>query len=118
MERKIVQNVSSLMICPVCKVNPAEKHPYYGYIPCKPCQDRQARLKKPDKLPEFTSDSIKEGRKANFDDIHGAHRKGVPSREFRDRWGEEAMKRQGFTDKEIKNAQYVWGDDKYYQDGN
>lgn len=106
------------MLCPVCKVNPADKDDYYGYLPCKPCRDRQANLKKPGKAEEITSETIKQGRKEYWGDIHGAHRKGKASREFLEKFGKEAMKRQGFSDKEIKDADYVWNDDKPYKEGN
>lgn len=108
------------MICNSCRKNKAVYDDYYGYLPCEDCRKKQENLKRPGKVPEFTSDSIKEGRKAYFDDYHPAHRKGIASREFREQYGEKAMKRQGFTDKEIKNAKYVWknGDDSYYNDNN
>jgi len=62
----------------------------------------------------MTSDSIKTQRKEFFDDYHPAHRNGVPSAEFRDRWGKKAMKNQGFSDEEIAKAKPVWNGDKYY----
>jgi hypothetical protein len=102
------------MVCHTCQKNEAIIDPVFGVLPCKECQDRQHLLADPGNIPEFIGDNIKEQRKAHFDDIHGAHRKGVPSREFLEKYGSEAMRRQGFTDKEIKNAQPVWDDDKYY----
>lgn len=64
----------------------------------------------------MTTDSIKEQRKEFYDDIHPAHRNGEANSEFRDRWGREAMKRQGFTEKEIDNAKPVYrGSDTYYK---
>lgn len=108
------------MKCPVCQVNEAIVDDYYGYLACQPCQDRQAKLKRPGtKIPEFAGESIRKGRKMHSEDIHPAHRKGVASREFREAFGEKAMERQGFTKKEIKEAKYVWaGDDSYYKKGN
>ena len=106
------------MICNSCHKNNAIYDTYYGWLPCKDCQNRQAGLKKPSgDIPEFEGDSISEQRKACLGDIEPAHRKGVPSKEFRDRWGVKAMKRQGFTDKEIKNAKNVWDDNSYYKRG-
>ena len=106
------------MECPVCKIRPAIVDPEFGVCPCSDCQEAQSRLAKPANVPEFTGDSIKENRKKFWADIHGAHRKGQPSAEFRDTYGKEAMKRQGFTDKEIKNAKPVWSDDRYYGNKN
>lgn len=109
-----LQNVQ--VMCPNCGERPAVLHPQFGYIPCTECQEKD--LVNPNKQVEFTSESIKDQRKQYFDDIHGSHRSGVASREYRDRWGRDAMKRQGFTDKEIDNAKYVWsGDDTYYSRG-
>lgn len=106
------------MECPVCRKNEAIKDPEYGILPCLPCQDRQAELAEPAKVPEFAGETIKENRKKYWKDIHGAHRKGIPSAEFRDTFGKEAMKRQGFSDKEISKAKQVWNDDKYYGNKN
>lgn len=107
------------MVCAACKTNKAELDPYWGYLPCIECQQRQKSLQKPQQQTEFTTDDIKQGRKAYWGDYHPSHRKGKASREFRDTYGKRAMKRQGFSDKEIDNAQYVWsGDDTYYKQGN
>ena len=102
------------MMCPNCGTREAIKDETLGWIPCKACQIKKIKL---GEVPEFTSEAIKDQRKAFWSDIHPAHRSGVPSKEFRDRWGAEAMKRQGFTDEEIKNCRYVYSDDKYYSDG-
>lgn len=107
------------MTCPVCKVNNAEYDEYYGYLPCKPCQERQSRLRKPGALPEFTSDSIKEQRKRHAKDIEAPHRSGHLNKKWLDIYGKEAAKRHGFTDSEIKNAKYVYaGDSTYYKEDN
>lgn len=103
------------VMCPNCGKEAALLHPQFGYIPCKDCQEKETI--KPNNQVEFTSENIKEQRKQYFDDIHGAHRSGVASKEFKERWGEDAMKRQGFTEQEIKNAKYVWRDDSYYSRG-
>lgn len=103
------------MTCLVCGKNGAIVDATFGVLPCFQCQKRQSTLDKPLKQSEFISQELKDQRKAYSDDFHPAHRKGVPSKEFRDRWGAKAMKRQGFTDKEIKNAKDVWNDDRYYK---
>ena len=107
-------------MCIRCGKNESIYDPVYGKLPyCLDCQKQQADLTRPGQIPEMTSDSIKEGRKMYYDDIHPAHYKGQASREFLERWGEKAMKRQGFTDKEIKNSKYVYaGNDTYYKKGN
>lgn len=106
--------------CVSCKKRDAVVDPLFGTLPyCEVCQKRINGVQHPGKQAEFVGDDIKEQRKAYWHDYHPAHRKGVPSREFRDRYGREAMKRQGYTDKEIDNAQYVWsGDDTPYKEGN
>lgn len=107
------------MKCPVCRTNDAIKDPYYGYLPCERCQLEQSRLKRPGNIPEFTSDTIKEGRKEFKDDIEQPHRKGEVNKRWVDLHGVDAAKRHGFTDKEIKKARYVYtGDDSYYKEGN
>ncbi len=107
------------MKCPVCKINDAIFDEYWGYLPCKPCQDRQSKLDKPKTQIEFTSDSIKEQRKANADDIEADHRSGVLNKKWVDIHGVEAAKCRGYTDKEIKEAKYVYsGDTTYYKEGN
>lgn len=104
--------------CVVCLKNEAISDPIFGLLPCSTCQARQAALKPANDIPEMVGENIKEQRKQHFSDIHPAHRKGVASREFLERWGKNAMKRQGFSDNEIKNAKYVWNDDSYYKNGN
>src|SRR5260221_35954 len=101
------------MKCPICHTYEASHHILYGYLPCLQCQERQAHLPRAGDQVEFVPERIREDRKAGFDDIHPAHRKGNASKEFKDKWGAAAMKRQGFSDKQIKNAKNVWNDDRY-----
>lgn len=103
------------MLCVICNKNKARHDEFIGFLPCNPCVRRGREAKRPDSnIPEMAGEDIKTQRKMYFDDIHPAHRKGVPSKEFRDRFGKEAMKRQGFSDDEIKNAVPVWNDDLPY----
>lgn len=106
------------MICNVCRKNPAQWDEYYGWLPCKECQDRQAGLSKPTTQIEFTSDSIKEGRRAYANDIEPDHIKGHLNKKWVDIYGKDAAKKRGFTDKEIKEAKYVANDIRYYKDEN
>lgn len=104
------------MLCKQCNQNPAFVHPAFGILACEECRGIQAILPKPGKQTEFTSQDIKEQRKAYSDDILQTHNRGQLSKEYLDRYGVQAVKRRGFSDKEIKNAKYVWNDDKYYKE--
>lgn len=107
------------MLCPVCQTNSAIKDDYYGYLPCKPCQDRQSKLKKPGGQIEFTSDDIKEQRKSQANDIEQQHRKGVLNKKWLDLYGKHRAREYGYSDKEIKEAKYVYsGANTYYREDN
>lgn len=69
-------------------------------------------MSKPKHQLEFTSDDIKLQRKEYSKDIIQANRKGELSKEFVETYGASVAKRQGYSDKEIKSAKYVW--DNYY----
>lgn len=104
-----------IVLCIVCNTNPAQHDDFIGFLPCENCVKRQRKTQRPDSnIPEMTGEDIKTQRKMYFDDIHPAHRKGVASREFREKYGKQAMQRQGFSDEEIKNAVPVWNDDLPY----
>lgn len=101
------------MLCPNCNTGKAIKSPQLGVLPCKGCQERHKSFTKPSRLIEFTSNEIKEGRKAHFKSIVQKYRGGELSKEFVDAYPEraEAMVKEGVhTKKEIKNAKDVWGD--------
>jgi len=101
------------MLCPNCNAGKAIKNPQLGVLPCKTCQDRHKSFKKPSTQVEFTSDDIKEGRKAHFKSTVQKYRDGQLSKEFIEAYPEraEAMITEGIhTKKEIKNAKNVWGD--------
>lgn len=101
------------MLCPVCSANDAIKDAQLGVLPCESCKTRHSKFKKPDKLHEFTSESIKEGRKKYFKSIVTRYRDGELSKEFVEAYPEraKAMVKEGIhTKKEIKNAKEVWGD--------
>lgn len=102
-----------MMLCPNCHKNEAQYKEGLGYYPCSTCLSRTHTA--PKRSVEFTSDSIKQQRKENWKDIHGAHRKGVASKEYRDTYGEQALRDQGFSEREIQHAQNVWSDDTYYK---
>lgn len=106
------------IICPVCQKNQAQWDEYYGWLPCKPCQDRQSKLEKPKGQIEFTSDKIKDNRKAYADDIEPQHIKGNLNKRWVDIYGTKRAKELGYSDKEIKNAKYVANDIRYYKEGN
>lgn len=106
------------MKCPVCKKQKATYDPYWGYLPCEECRKRQSKLLKAGKIPEFTSETIKDSRKQFKDDIEQPHRKGQLNKRWLEIHGKDKAKNMGFTDKEIKNAKYVYDrDDTYYSSG-
>lgn len=100
------------MKCLSCNQNEAQYKEGLGFYPCGDCNIRGTR--RPQAQVEFTSDAIKEGRKEHWQDIHGSHRQGIPSAEYRDRYGSEEMKKQGFSSREIEQAKPVWNDDTFY----
>lgn len=107
------------MLCPACQYHDAQLDPYYGYLPCSNCQNRQANLNRPRQQSEFTSEAIKEQRKAFKNDIEQPHRKGILNKRWVELYGKEAAKKRGFSEDEINHATYVYsGDDTYYNDNN
>jgi len=101
-------------LCVSCRKTNRQVHPILGVLPyCQSCQLLQdASIKK---VPEMAGESIKNNREMHWDDIHPAHYKGHASREFLEKYGKKAMLRQGFSEKEIKEAKYVYNSDRYYK---
>lgn len=100
-----------MMLCIVCKKEPAINHPSLGLLPCKNCGKGNKR-----ELPyEFQLASVKESRKEYAKDIIQSSRDGVLSRERLDAYGTRGLK---VTPEQIKSAKYVWGDIKAYKEGN
>lgn len=93
-------------LCPVCFEHSVEKHPIYGILPCLNCKARRDNLKSPDHLVEFTTDSIRQGRKEYARDIIQPFRGNEASKEFMDAYPEKAKKI--YNKKEIKNIKNVW----------
>lgn len=104
------------MICPRCRKNKAVLDPYYGYLPCEDCQEQQRKLKRPSRQIEFIPDYIKVDRRAYSTDFLPPHRKGQLDKGWVNRYGKKKAKAKGFSDREIKNAKYVWNSEKYYKD--
>lgn len=110
--------------CPACFNNPAIKHPRMGLLPCLGCTKRQDALPTPKQQAEIIPDYIKEERKERQDSIEQPHFKGELNKRWVDLWGKKAAKQRGFTEKEIKNAKYVYdnvrskegGGVRYYKD--
>ena len=98
--------------CQVCNLNEAKIDPTFGVIPCEACQAKPHPS--PDKPIEFTSDSIKEQRKEYKDDIQQWHRQGRLNKRKVELVGKEAAKARGYSDREIKEATFVYDDDNYY----
>jgi DNA phosphorothioation-dependent restriction protein DptG len=96
------------MLCSVCNINQATKDKNLGYLPCKICQDRFSKFKKPSSQVEFTSDNIKEGRKQYFKSIIQPWREGVPSKEYQDAYPEQSKKM--FAKYKKSEIREVWND--------
>lgn len=104
------------MRCLTCRGEGAVIDKVYGILPCNSCRLRQKNLLKPQKQAEFTSESIKEQRRTHRKDFMPAHRGGL-DKAWLDRYGAKKAKQRGFSDKEIKEAKYVWdGVDEYYKE--
>lgn len=99
------------MKCPSCQLNQAEKS-NYGYVNCKECQIRQRKLKKADRQLEWTSDSVREQRRAHHEDIIQPFRNGELSKEYVSQYGTKSIK---VDKREVKKAKNVWND-KYYKE--
>lgn len=106
------------MKCPVCKIHRPTLHPTYGILPCKSCTTKARNFSHPENTIEFTSQSIKDQRPAYITDTLPWHRSGTLDRGAIDRYGIDAVKKRGYTDREIASATYVWNgtrDITYYK---
>jgi hypothetical protein len=103
------------MLCPSCHSHPTDSDPRWGVMICIICKKRQEKLKKPSSLPEFTTEDIKNQRKEFAEDIMIDHYKGHLNKAWVEKWGEGEAKKRGYSDKEIKEAQYTYdGSGEYY----
>lgn len=94
-------------------------HLTLGALPCKNCQTRQDKLPRPRQSIEIIPDRIKAERQERGDSIEQPHLKGELNKRWVDLWGEDAARERGFTEKEIKNAKYVYDgapNMRYYKD--
>ncbi|MGH7746229.1 MAG: hypothetical protein ACREQ5_15935 [Candidatus Dormibacteria bacterium] len=113
---KETKESSEKITCPNCHINPAIIHNLYGVTNCSDCNNKLAELNRTKQPVEMVSTSIKEQRKEFYNDYHPSHRNGAANSEYRDRWGRQAMKNQGFSDYEIDHAKPVYrGSDTYYK---
>lgn len=104
------------MLCPTCHTHSANVHPILGILPCSICNKKHQQLQGSSSLVEFTTDSIREQRKAYWRDILPSHNRGELNKAWLDRWGTKKAKERGFTDSEIKHAKYNWNHEGYYKD--
>ena len=91
--------------CPVCLENEVDIHPVYGVLPCESCQ-QEADTVGINEKHEYTSSSIKNGRIERQASHYQPYYNGVLSKEFIERHG--TSKLAGVTQKDIKNAKYVY----------
>lgn len=106
------------MICTKCRVSPAVLDPILGFSPyCEECQNKLTAIHT--KVPEFAGEKIKESRAMYAQDIEQPHYKGHLNKAWLDvnpKKRIEKAQKMGFSEKEIKNAQYVYsGSDTYYK---
>jgi hypothetical protein len=101
-----------MLKCGVCKINDAIYDDYWGYLPCRSCQEKQARLAKPGGQVEFVGEDIKLQRQKYHRDIIQSNRKGESNKEYVDVYGADRARHEGYTEKEIKNAKYVYGEEE------
>jgi hypothetical protein len=94
--------------CNVCKINDAVFDPYWGYLPCLDCQRKQAGLAHPGGQIEFVGEDIKLQRQKYHNHIIQPHRKGELNKEYVDIYGADRARKEGYSEKEIKNARYVY----------
>ena len=104
--------------CPSCFNAPAIVHPQLGLLPCASCKARQDRLPSPNQAVEIIPDTIKAEREERADSIEQPHLKGELNKKYVDLWGADEARKRGFTEKEIKNAKYVYDQTptRYYKD--
>lgn len=101
------------MLCLVCKINEAVKNNTFGMLPCLDCQKRQSTLQIPESQVEFTTEDIKEDRKAYAEDIIQPHRGDTLSREYVEKYGKKGLG--NISDAELAKAEPTWSKDEYYQ---
>ena len=101
------------MLCPSCFTNEAQQHITYGILACAACTAKRRRLLSPSNPQEFTTESIKEQRKAHTSDFLPMHNRGELDKGWVDRYGAKKAKQHGFSDNEIKRAKYVWNEGYY-----
>ena len=77
-------------------------------MPCDACQNKHSKLLSPSEPIEIIPDRIKAERQERGDSIEQPHLRGELNKKWLDLWGTGAAKERGFTDKEIKNAKYVY----------
>lgn len=94
--------------CPSCFAAPAVRHPHFGILPCMNCKARLDSLPTPTQQVEIIPDYIKKEREERQDSIEQPHVRGELNKRYVDLWGEKAARDRGFTNKEIKNAKYVY----------
>lgn len=94
-------------LCPSCFINEAQQHLTLGVLPCSSCQIRQARLPSPNQAVEIIPERIKGERQERADSIEQPHIKGELNKKWIDLWGEDAARERGFSEQEIKKAEYV-----------
>jgi len=97
----------------VCQKNKSDLDSKLGVVPCLKCRERQRRLPKAGEQVEWTSDEIKEMRRAHADDILQPYRAGELSKEYVDKYGTKSIKA---SKSEVKKANYTWQEDKYYKE--
>lgn len=97
-------------MCPTCNKNKSITDPVYGITECQQCRNKGTRPKRP---VEFTSDSIREGRREYYNDVIQPYRGDTLSKEYLEVYGTKGIDP---TPEEVKNAKFCWKDTKGWED--
>ena len=92
------------MLCPRCNNHDAQIHPQFGVCVCEYCELEESTFDKPSKYPEFTRDSIREGRREYKKDILQPFREGALSKEYLEEYGTTGIE---VSQHQIDNARYT-----------
>lgn len=96
-----------MKLCLTCSKEPAVIHPVYGVMPCQTCSNRRSQNSLPQRPVEFVGADIQQQRAEYGKSIIQPWRGDTLSKEYLELNGTKGIK---VTEKDVKNAKYVWGD--------
>ena len=104
------------MKCLICQKRKAVEVPPYGLMPCKKCQAKQRKLKRPGTTGEVIPERIREDRKKFKKDLTQPFKGGELTKEYVDAHPQsvkEMIKEGHVTQKEVRKAKNLWDLDYY-----